>query len=78
MNEDTFPVLALAAIAFILVMGITFGSVMYYNLSAEANNTGTTTKSIQAVSTTNMWVIAIVAIILVMIIIIGFQKFKGT
>lgn len=78
MNEDTFPILALGAIAFIVVMGITFGAVMYSSVALEANTTAADHSTVQAQSTTYMWVIAIVSIILVMIIIIAFQRFKGT
>jgi len=77
MNEDTFPILALAAVAFIMVMSITFGAAIYSNVSTEANTSAVTDEAVQAQSTVNMWVISIASIILIMIMIIGFQKFKG-
>ena len=71
-NERTFPIIALAAVIFVMIMSITYGAAILTDVSFDkGNTTESEATTLRAYDYLNVWVITIALIILAMIIIIG-------
>lgn len=67
-NEETTPVMAIAALSFLLVLAITFGYGIFSSIGVD---TGVEEPGLLVFSQVQIWSISILAIALIMLIIIG-------
>lgn len=67
-ENDSVPILALAAVAFMIIMAVPYGAAIMSNITED---TGVLDAGINIFNMFNLWVITISSVILIMILIIG-------
>ncbi len=73
LNEQTLPILSIAVLGFVGVMGLMYGAAMMTNIGVD---TGNEQLSLSLFNQLNMWVISILSLLVIMVIAIGFNKIK--
>ena len=67
-GEDSVPILALAAVVFMVVMALPYGAAIMSNITED---TGVLDAGINIFNMFNLWVITIAFVILIAIVMIG-------
>ena len=73
LNESTLPIIAIAVLAFVGVMGLTYGAAIFTDISVD---TGNEQLPLAIFNQVNMWVISILSMLAIMAIAIGLGKIK--
>ena len=72
-NEEITPIMALGALAFIIVLSITYGAAAFMYIGI---GTGNETEGLANFNLTHLFAIALLSIVLIMLIIIGLRILK--